>query len=209
MRFGLSLIVVLQLTWSLPAVAADSKDVSLVLVNARAIVDLAPDLQPLSARDVEILRDKLSKRHAADEITAFLWTKAQFEIDINPEARLSLWRTEVPLSMPPCGRAVNWLVRIENDSHVTTIIDVISSSSGAAGSVSVQFPGGRLSGGTHEFRTLRLSLSEAGPIDVTLSVKSSGNGSDLVNRGEVPLLFRCGADPAPGVAVDRGEHRHH
>jgi hypothetical protein len=73
--------------------------------------------------DLSTLRNllKASDVRGVDQIVA---QKALIEVTINPEARVSVGRTAVPLPLFACGTAEPLLVRIVNEGHVTSSVNI-------------------------------------------------------------------------------------
>lgn len=116
--------------------------------------------------------------------------KAPIEITINPEVRVSVSRgAELP---PPvfCGESLEIPVRIVNRGFLTAPLEATLVDSVPEGA-SVLFSPEPLMGIGEERRTLRITLTEPGLVDITVAFRAKRDISDLGGRDRVHLLVEC------------------
>lgn len=126
--------------------------------------------------------------HAAMSVGAV--EAATLTITINPEARVSVMRTgELPAAVE-CGKALEVPVAIANQGMVTAPLEASLVGSVPEGVV-LEFSAEPLKGTAEERRALRLTLTKAPLVDVTVAFRAKNDIPDLGGRDRVHLLVRC------------------
>jgi hypothetical protein len=110
-------------------------------------------------------------------------------ITINPEARVSV---KLGGDLPPptaCGKAADLTVKILNQGFVTARLEaqLVEASAG----VTLDLDSEPLTGVSEELRTLRITLTRPGPIDITVSFKARNHTPDLGGRDRIHFIMRC------------------
>ena len=116
--------------------------------------------------------------------------EAPLEITINPEVRVSVARSgELP---PPvsCGEALDVPVRVVNRGFLTAPLEATLVDSVPEGA-NVRFSPEPLTGIREEHRTLRITLTKPGLVDITVAFRAKRDISDLGGRDRVHLLVEC------------------
>jgi hypothetical protein len=117
--------------------------------------------------------------------------KAPIEITINPEVRVSVARSDAGLPPPaPCGEALEVPVHIVNRGFLTAPLEATLADSVPEGA-SVWFSAEPLTGVQEERRTLRITLTKPGLVDVTVAFRAKRDISDLGGRDRIHLLVEC------------------
>ena len=122
-----------------------------------------------------------------DAINQLHEKEAAIEVTINPEARVSIKRTNAPLTMPQCGKSGAWLVRVINQGFVTAGLNFRT----AASSISLETVLPRLTGAVVEYRLLHFMMNETHQMEITLAVDAGSATSDIGGRAILPLLLQC------------------
>jgi hypothetical protein len=111
-------------------------------------------------------------------------------ISINPEARISVILGGSLPSPATCGAAADLSVKIVNQGLVTARLEAKLVGDVPAG-VKINFHSGPLKGVPEEFRTLRITLTEPGPTDLTVAFRAHAQSPDLGGRDRVHFLMHC------------------
>ena len=112
------------------------------------------------------------------------------QITINPEARVSV---TLGGALPPpatCGTAVDLPVKIINQGFVTSRLEAELVGDSPEGTT-LDFHPEPLKGLPEEWRNLRITLIQSGPIDLTLSFRTHNDAPDLGGRDRIHFLMRC------------------
>ena len=112
------------------------------------------------------------------------------KLTINSEARVSVVMAgELP---PPalCGTAVDVAVRILNRGFVTAPLEADWVGDAPPGAT-LEFRLEPLKGVSQELRTLKITLSHPGPLDLTIAFKAHHDLPDLGGRDRVHFLMSC------------------
>lgn len=131
-----------------------------------------------------------SHRHEHHAIEASPSSEAPITVTINPEARVSVSRAgELPPAVA-CGAAVELPVKIVNRGFVAaplhaSLIDLVPEG------VQLEFSAEPLKGIVEEHRVLRVTLTKAEPVDITIAFRIKNNIADLGDRDRIHLLARC------------------
>jgi hypothetical protein len=116
--------------------------------------------------------------------------EAPIKIAVNPEVRVSVSRGgELP---PPvsCGEALEVPVSIVNQGFLTAPLEATLVDSVPEGA-SVLFSPEPLTGMREERRTLRITLTKPGLVDITVAFRAKRDISDLGGRDRIHLLVEC------------------
>lgn len=116
--------------------------------------------------------------------------EASIEITINPEVRVSVLKKG---ELPPqvfCGESLDVPVRIVNRGFLTAPLEATLVDSVPDGA-SVLFSPEPLTGIGEERRTLRITLTKPGLVDITVAFRAKRDISDLGGRDRVHLLVEC------------------
>jgi hypothetical protein len=111
------------------------------------------------------------------------------KITINPEARVSV---VLAGALPPpalCGEAAELLVTILNQGFVTSRLE--ADLVGGPDSVRLDFHPEPLRGVPKELRKLHVTLTQPGPVDLTIAFKTRDEIPDLGGRDRIHFLMRC------------------
>ena len=128
--------------------------------------------------------DALHGDHAIAHLSA---NEAVIEVTINPEARVSIKRTDAPLPTPQCGQSGAWIIRIVNQGFVTAGLTFHASTD----SIKLEPVTPRLTGNEVEYRWLHFVMMEERLVDMTLTVDAGRATSDIGGRAQLPLLLLC------------------
>jgi len=112
------------------------------------------------------------------------------KITINPEARVSVVLAGASPSPAPCGKAVDWPVKIVNQGFVTSQLEAEIVGDVPPG-VTLDFHPAPLKGVPEEVRVLHLTLAKPGVIDLTHAFRAHNEIPDLGGRDRVHFLLRC------------------
>src|SRR5438874_2270900 len=112
------------------------------------------------------------------------------EITINPEARVSVTPRGVLPPPVPCGSAADLRVKVVNRGFVTAPLEAAFVGYVPHGAT-LALPSEPLKGEPEELRTLHITLTEPGAIDLTISFKLRNDVFDLGGRDRVHFLLRC------------------
>lgn len=116
---------------------------------------------------------------------------ASIIITLNPESRVS-----VALSGPPppprrCGAVTEFPVKIINQGFVTAQLEAKLVGDPPPPGVAIDFGPEPLKGTPEELRSLRVTLSQPGPVDITISFGARHVAHDLGGRDRIHFLMRC------------------
>jgi hypothetical protein len=114
---------------------------------------------------------------------------APIHIAINPEARVSVVLAGVLPPPAPCGMAANLSVKIVNQGFVTARLE--ADLVGTPTAVTLDLDPRPLTGAPEELRTLRITLSHPGFMDLTIAFKAHNGTPDLGGRDRVHFLMSC------------------
>ena len=117
--------------------------------------------------------------------------KALIEITINPEARVSVRRTTVPLPLFACGTAEPLLVRIVHEGHVTSSFNIRLRQDTDANMVMLGRLTPHLAGATVEYRLLTMTVATVRPVDLTLIADAGLGTDDLGHRSQLSMIVKC------------------
>jgi hypothetical protein len=116
--------------------------------------------------------------------------QAPVEIQINPEARVSV---SVTGSLPPpvpCGTAAVIPIEILNQSFMTSRLEAQFVDVSPPG-VILEFNPEPLKGVTEEMRSIRITLAKPGSTDLTISFRAHNEPPDLGGRDRIHFLMNC------------------
>jgi hypothetical protein len=121
------------------------------------------------------------------EVVALL--QAPVEIKINPESRVSVslagpWPPPVP-----CSTAVSIPIEVLNLGYLTAQLE--AQLADAPPGASLQLQSDPLKGTPEETRILKITLTNPGPSDLTISFKAHNGAPDLGGRDRIHVLMRC------------------
>jgi len=111
-------------------------------------------------------------------------------LTINPEARVSALLVGVASKPANCRDPIELPIQVQNRGFATFRLlaylpDAIPTS------VALDLPPEPLTGATAEHRILRITLTEARTIDLTIAFRVPGDKPDLGGRDRIHLLIRC------------------
>jgi hypothetical protein len=140
--------------------------------------------------DLSTLRNllKAGDVRGVDHIVA---QKAFMEVTINPEARVSVRRTAAPLPLFGCGTAEPLLVRIVNEGHVTSSLNIRLRQDTDANVVMLGRLTPRLAGAKVEYRLLTMTVATVRPVDLTLIADAGPGTDDLSLRSQLSMIVKC------------------
>ena len=143
---------------------ANTFDDSVLLRDVSHILMVNPSKRLFVPEQLSTLRSLLKARDVkgVDHIVA---QKALIEVTINPEARVSVRRTEAPLPLFACGTAEPLLVRILNQGRVTSNFNICLLQETDASIVVLQPITQHLAGATVEYRLLTMTVGTVCPYD--------------------------------------------
>lgn len=119
--------------------------------------------------------------------------KTPIVITVNPEARVSAALADTLPEPVSCGTAADLAVRILNQSFATFRLEA-QFVGDIPGGVSLDFRPAPLKGVREEFRSLRITLTNPGPTDLTVAFKAHNMSPDLGGRNRVHFVMRCVQD---------------
>jgi hypothetical protein len=120
------------------------------------------------------------------------YAEAPIKIAINPEVRVSVSRGgELPPAVA-CGEALEVPVSIVNQGFLTALLEATLVDSIPEGA-SVLFSPEPLTGAREERRTLEITLTTPGLVDVTVAFRAKRDISDLGGRDRIHFLIECRA----------------
>jgi hypothetical protein len=137
------------------------------------------------------------------KIDGILERTAQIKVTINPEGRVTAYRTMVQIPEIHCGTASNWLVRISNSGYVTAPLSVrvkngpLNPAMVPDAAAAFSLPNTKLTGARVEYQVMHLAFDQPTQVDATLVFAVGPATSDLGSRAEVPVLIKCVRSP-PG-----------
>ena len=117
--------------------------------------------------------------------------KAFLEVTINPEVRVSVRRTAVPLPLFACGTAEPLLVRIINEGHVTSSFKIRLRQDPDANMVMLGRLTPHLAGAKVEYRLLTMTVATVRPVDLTLIADAGPGTDDLGLRSQLSMIVKC------------------
>jgi hypothetical protein len=169
---------------------ANTFDDSVLLRNVSHILMVNPSKRLFVPEQLSTLRSLLKARDVkgVDHIVA---QKALIEVTINPEARVSVRRTEAPLPLFACGTAEPLLVRIVNQGRVTSNFNIRLLQETDASLVVLQPITQHLAGATVEYRLLTMTVGTVRPYDLTLIADAGPGTNDLGLRSQLSLIVKC------------------
>jgi hypothetical protein len=132
--------------------------------------------------------DRLTHDHSKAEAASA--TDAPIQVTINPEARVSVAFSGRMPTASPCGQPTDFLVSVLNRGFVTAKLEARLVGDAPPG-VKFEFRSEPLTGVTKETRTLKITLINAGPTDITIAFTTHNNVPDLAGRDRVHLLLLC------------------
>lgn len=159
--------------------------------DAQSLTSDARSAALFTADEIAKLQQMISQPSGDEAIDQALAGKAALEVTINPEARVSILRTQAPLNMPQCGKSGAWLVRIINQGFVTAGLSFQSVAPLSAKLLSLEPVTPRLTGAAVEYRALHFMMNETHQMEVTLGVDAGPATSDIGERAKLPLLLQC------------------
>lgn len=129
-------------------------------------------------------------KHDKSETEKASPNEAPIKITINPEARVSVVLAGMLPRPVPCGTAAEFSLKIVNQGFVTSRLEAEFASDVPAG-VSLDFRPAPLKGVREEFRSLRITLTNPNPTDLTIAFKAHNELPDLGGRDRVHFVMRC------------------
>jgi hypothetical protein len=169
---------------------ANTFDDSVLLRDVSHILMVNPSKRLFAPEQLSTLRSLLNARDVkgVDHLVA---QKALIEVTINPEARVSVRRTEAPLPLFACGTPEPLLVRIVNQGRVTSNFNIRLLQETDASMVVLQPITQHLAGATVEYRLLTMTVSTVRPYDLTLIADAGPGTNDLGLRSQLSLIVKC------------------
>lgn len=116
--------------------------------------------------------------------------EAPIKVTINPEARVSV---ALDGKLPPTvtrGKALSLPVTIVNQGFVTALLQARLVESAVDG-VALEFSSEPLKGLSEEHRILRITLTKAGPVDITVAFRAKNLIPDLGGRDRIHFVLNC------------------
>lgn len=115
---------------------------------------------------------------------------AQIEVVINPETLISVYRSGGTPPVATCGSATEFRVKIVNQGFLTAplvagIVEPVSQG------IRLDFPSEPLKGTREEQRILRIVLTQAGPVDVTIAFRADHGLANLGGRDRIHFVLHC------------------
>ena len=125
--------------------------------------------------------------HWGKEAVALL--QAPVEIKINPESRVTVSLAGPWPPPAPCGTTVSIPIEVLNQGYLTAKLEaqIADAPPGAL----LQLQSDPLKGTPEEMRTLKITLTNPGPTDLTISFKAHNGAPDLGGRDRIHVLMRC------------------
>jgi hypothetical protein len=124
-----------------------------------------------------------------DRAAAALRADAPIIVTINPEGRVSV---KLGGAIPPPARPgapVEWRVRVVNQGYATGRL-MAQLVGDPAPPATLDFNPERLKGSPTEMRTLRITLANPAPTDLTIAFRLANETSDLGGRDQIHVLIR-------------------
>jgi hypothetical protein len=143
-----------------------------------------------SSGDQSRLRELLKSKDV-NGVGRIFAQKALIEVTINPEARVSVTRTAVPLPLFACGTPEPLLVRIINQGRVTSNFNIRLLQQMDANMVALQPIAQHLAGAIVEYRLLTMTVDTVRPVDLTLVADAGPGTGDLGFRSQLSLIVKC------------------
>ena len=140
---------------------------------------------------LEQLRNLARNKDNQTDIDQLLRNEAQIEISIRPEARVSVARAAAAPPASHCGDETALLIRIVNQSYITSGINVQSGNTLGADQLAISPITPALSGEPVEYRVLNIHPKSQGPVEIALRFDAGPGTADLGSRSTVPLLLTC------------------
>jgi hypothetical protein len=112
------------------------------------------------------------------------------KITINPEERVSVVLAGALPKPAACGTAVDLPIRIVNQGFATVTLEARFVGDAPTG-VALDFHPKPLKGVPEELRSLRITLSQPGPTDLTIAFKARHVIPDLGGRDRIHFLMNC------------------
>jgi hypothetical protein len=120
---------------------------------------------------------------------AALPSDAPITVTINPESRVSVTLGGVIPPQARPGTPVAWAVRVVNQGFATGRLEAQLVGDPAPGAV-LDYNPERLKGSPTEMRTLRITLTNSAPTDLTIAFRLSNEAPDLGGRDRIHVLIR-------------------
>lgn len=130
-------------------------------------------------------------RESGADIDRLLRNNTQIEISISPEAKLSATRAAASPPKNSCGEETSLLIRISNQSYITSTINVHAGDRFAEKLLAIDPISPALSGAGVEYRILTIHPKSRGPVEISLRFDAGPSTSDLGGRSTLPLLLMC------------------
>jgi hypothetical protein len=159
--------------------------------DAQSLINDATAAQLFTPGEIATLQEMTSQSSCDNDIDQLLQKKAVIEVTINPEARVSIGRTQVPLTMPQCEKSAVWLIRIVNQGFVSARLNFRILAAPPANLVILEPVTPRLTGAAVEYRALHFRVNETRQMDITLGVDAGPATSDIGERARLPVLLQC------------------
>jgi hypothetical protein len=122
-------------------------------------------------------------------------------ITINPEARVSAALGGALPAPTQCGSANTLSLKIVNQGFVTAKLEAQFAGDAPAGAT-LTFQPEPLKGVPEELRSLRITLTQPGPTDVTIAFRAHNALPDIGGRDRVHFLLHC---LPPREPLNRGQ----
>lgn len=174
------------------SIRANSFDDSVLLRDIGNVLTLDSSGRLFASGEVSQLRRLLQFRDIA-QVDRVVARKALIEVTINPEARVSVLRTGASLPSFACGAAEPVLVRVINQGHITSNLEMRPLAESETSMVTLGQLTPHLSGAAVEYRLLTLTVDAVHPIDFTLTVNAGPGTDDLGLRSRLSLMVKCSA----------------
>jgi hypothetical protein len=183
-------LVALLIMLQPPTSFANALDDSVLLRDIGNLLTDNSSKRLFTPKDLSALHSllKAGDVRGVDQIVA---QKAFIEVTINPEARVSVRRTAAPLPLFACGTAEPLLVRIVNEGHVTSSVNIRLRQEINANMVMLGRLTPRLTGATVEYRSLMMTVGTIRPVDLTLIADAGPGTDDLGLRSQLSMIVKC------------------
>jgi len=185
------LTILMASTFLSAHIAAGDFDRSALHDNLKWIA-ASPDAREIfTPEQIGQLRDLLGNDVKMEALEQILKAKTQLEININPESKLSISRTNAATPKTSCGAFNYWLIRIDNEAFVTAPLKALPADSFTEKWVSISAMDRPLTGAAVEYRILKFKPDTSDPIELSLRFNAGPWTHDLGNRSKVPILLLC------------------
>lgn len=171
--------------------AASDFDSAALHENLKQILTDPEAGEVFTSEQLARLRELTGKNHETSTLDQFLRSNAQLEININPEARLSVIRTNAAAPKTACEKSNYWLIRVENQGFVTAPLTVTPADPFTEKWIEISYTRSPLTGAAVEYRILKFRSTAPGSVELSLRFDVGPGTYDLGNRSQMPILLLC------------------